>query len=212
MIKVKSEESARYEAGSANKTNSIRGSRGARLHSRVIDIATYECAGEEERIVVEGTLRDERCQETYVPNGEKFPRGVIHHMAVRLLVNCSTFVIEEIEVDLLHVPREICRETRDCLAPLKGMRIAKGFTAKVKSMVGGVHGCTHLVELLLAMAPAVIQGYAAYRTRKPPAPDADHSKMYLRLVNTCHVWREDGPIVEQFRRLEKRSEKLEIRN
>jgi len=46
------------------------------------------------------------------------------------------------------------------------MAIAKGFTARVKNLVGGNKGCAHLVELLLAMAPAAIQGYASYQAVK----------------------------------------------
>ena len=123
-------------------------------------------------------------------------------MSVRLLVNCSDLLIEDIDVDLLHVPRQTCLETIACLAPIKGLRIAKGFTAKVKNLVGGEKGCTHLVELLLAMAPAAIQGFAAYQTKRPAAIGAARAKlMYLRLVNTCHVWREDGPIAREIKRL-----------
>jgi hypothetical protein len=99
------------------------------------------------------------------------------------------------------VPREFCRETIDCLAPIKGLAIAKGFTAKVKELVGGNKGCAHVVELLLAMAPAAIQGYASYQSRRPVNYDPAHSKMTLQfLVNTCHAWREGGPLVEILRK------------
>ena len=178
---------------------SIWKSKGEKLHSRKIEVTTYDY--DEQRMIVEGSLKDDRFQESHAITGEKFPSGVIHHMAIRLLVNCSTLLIEDIDVDLISIPREACRETIGCLAPIKGLTITKGFTAKVKKLAGGKRGCTHLVELILAMAPAAIQGYATYQSRKQAVFDPDRAKMILQfLVNTCHAWREDGPFVEMFKR------------
>jgi hypothetical protein len=174
-------------------------SKGKKLHTRNIEVSTYAYDGQ--RIIVEGSLRDERFQESHVISGETFPSGVIHHMAIRLLVNCSNLLIEDIEVDLTSVPREMCRETIDCLAPIKGLTITRGFTAKVKKLAGGNKGCTHLVELILAMAPAVFQGFGAHQSQKPSNVDSDHAKMILQfLVNTCRIWREDGPVMEKFKK------------
>jgi hypothetical protein len=178
---------------------SIRKSKGEKLHTRNIKVTTYDYDGQ--KIIVEGFLKDDRFQESRVITGEKFPSGVIHHMAIRLLVNCSNLLIEDIDVDLLSVPREACRETIGCLAPIKGLTITKGFTAKVKKLIGGKKGCTHLEELILAMAPAAIQGYATYQSRKPVVFDPDYEKMILEfLVNSCRVWREDGPFVEMLKK------------
>ena len=178
---------------------SIWKSKGEKLHSRNIKITTYEYDGQ--RIIVEGSLKDDRFQESHSFTGEKFASGTIHHMTIRLLVNCSNLIIEDIDVELISVPREVCRETIDCLAPIKGLTITKGFTAKIKKLAGGKKGCTHLVELILAMAPAAIQGFAAYQSSKPVVFDPDREKMFLEfLVNTCRAWRDDGPFVEMFKK------------
>jgi hypothetical protein len=178
---------------------SIWKSKGKKCHTRNIQVTTYEHDGK--RIIVEGVLKDERFQESHVITGETFPSGVVHHMTIRLLVDCSTLLIEEVDVDLIAVPREACRETIDCLAHIKGLTVTRGFTAKVKKMAGGVRGCTHLVELILAMAPAVIQGFGAHQSLKPQHLDSGHAKLMVQfLVNTCRVWREDGPLVEIFKR------------
>jgi len=183
-------------------------SKGKKLHTRKIEVTTYDYDGQ--RIVVEGLLKDDRFQESHGITGETFPRGVIHHMAIRLLVNCSNLLIEDIDVDLISVPGEACRETIDCLAPIKGLTITKGFTLKVKKMAGGSKGCTHLVELLQAMAPAAIQGYAAYQSKEPVGFDPDRAKMLLKyLVNTCHAWREDGGPF--FEKVKKRLDRQQIR-
>ncbi len=176
---------------------SIWKSKGEKLHTRNIEVTTYDYDGQ--RIIVEGFLKDDRFQESYVATGEAFPSGVIHHMAIRMMVNCSNLLIEDIDVDLISVPREVCRETINCLAPIKGLTITKGFTSRVKKIAGGNKGCAHLVELLQAMAPAIFQGFAAHKSQKPSTFDSDETKMMLQyLVNTCHAWREDGPFVEMF--------------
>ncbi len=176
-------------------------SKGKKVHSRNIDVSTYEYDGQ--RIVVEGILRDDRFQDTYLMTGEKCPPGAIHHMAIRLLINCSNLQIEDVDVEFITVPREICRETLNCLDKIKGMTIARGFTVEVKKLAGGSKGCTHLVALLLSMAPAIFQGYAAYQAQKPASPDPERARMILLfLLNTCHAWREDGPNVELFKKLQ----------
>ena len=144
--------------------------KGEKLHTRNIKVTTYDC--DEQRIIVEGYLKDDRFQESYSMTGEKFPSGVIHHMAIRLMVNCSNLLIEDIDVDLISVPREVCRETIDCLTPIKGLTITKGFTAKVKKMAGGKKGCTHLVELILAMAPAATRPMVSLALLRPPPGQA----------------------------------------
>jgi Protein of unknown function (DUF2889) len=178
---------------------SIWKSRGEKLHTRNIEISTYDYNGQ--KIIVEGFLKDDRFQESRVITGETFPSGVIHHMAIRLLVNCSNLLIEDIDVDLISVPRKVCCETIRCLVSIKGLTITKGFTSKVKKLAGGNKGCTHLVELLLAMAPAAIQGYAAYQSKKPAVFDPNRAKMILQfLVNTCRAWRENGPLVKTLKK------------
>lgn len=168
-------------------------SKGRKLHTRSIEVSTYEYDGQ--RIIVEGFLRDERFQETHLMTGENLPAGVIHHMTVSLLVNCSNLLIEDIDVALPAIPRKECGETLKSLSPLKGLSITKGFTAKVKKIAGGVNGCTHLVELMLALAPAVFQGYAAHQSRKESFEPDQARRIVHSLVNTCHAWREDTPAI-----------------
>ena len=174
-------------------------SKGKKLHTRKIEVTTYDYDGQ--RIIVEGFLKDNRFQKSHGISGETRPRGIFHHMYIRLLVNCSNLSIEDVDVDLISVPREVCRETIDCLLPIKGLTITKGFTSKVKKLAGGNKGCTHLVELILAMAPAVFQGRQAQQSQKTSAFDSDQGKkIFQYLINTCHGWSEDGPFVEMFKK------------
>ncbi len=122
-------------------------------------------------------------------------------MRIRMLVNCSNF-LEDIDVDLVLFPGNTAGKQWDASPQSKGLTITRGFTSKVRKLAGGSKGCTHLLELLLAMAPAVFQGVAAHRSRTPSGANSEHTKLILKyLLNTCHAWREDGPFVAMHKKL-----------
>jgi hypothetical protein len=173
---------------------------GNKLHTRNITVTTYNY--DEQRIMVEGILKDDRPQEYHMVTGETLPPGVIHHMSIRILVDCSNLSVEDIDVDLISVPEKMCLETLGSLNSLKGLTITRGFTAKVKKLAGGKNGCTHLIELILVMAPAAFQGLIAYRAQKPSTFDPDRARRaFESLLNTCRAWKEDGPFVQKFKQL-----------
>ena len=169
-----------------------------KIHTRRIDIATYE--GGSESIIVQGVLTDERLAASYRPTGEPLPPGTVHHMIIRMEVRGAKLVIEDIEVEMPTVPMPECRETLDSLIPLKGLPIVSGFTNRVKDLVGGAKGCAHLVALITAMASAAVQGAWAAMTSKPRDPATFLPGARERIKDTCRVWRSDGP---KFKEVEK---------
>jgi hypothetical protein len=178
---------------------SIWESKGKKLRTRKIEVSTYEY--DEQRVIVEGSFKDGRFRKSYIITGEISPSGLIHHMTIRLLVNCSNRMIEDVGVNLTSFPMEECRETIGSLAPIKGLTITKGFTLKVKQMVGGNKGCTHLVELLQAMAPAVVQGVNTHQSQIPSSFNTDRTQRMLKnLINSCYAWKEDGPLVKRLQK------------
>jgi len=176
-----------------------------KAHDRTITISTYPAG--EGHAVVEGRLVDRRLRDNYLVTGEKRPAGEIHHMVIRLLVRTDTLVIEDVETDLVAVPRTECNAVRDSLAVIKGERIVRGYSDRMKELLGGVKSCTHLVALLIAMGPAALQGIFSSRAQKPMdvasmAADPVRLKFFMdTLVNTCYVWREDGPELARMREL-----------
>jgi hypothetical protein len=170
---------------------------GDKAHERTITIATYPA--DQNRVIVEGRLVDRRLKENYLLTGEKRPAGDIHHMVVRLLIDTAGIVIEDVEVEMVTVPRDECTQVRNSLDVIKGERIAQGFTNRMKSIVGGTKSCTHLVALLLAMGPAALQGIFSARAQKPVdlsamISDQARVKFFMKtMLNSCYVWREDGP-------------------
>ncbi len=170
---------------------------GEKVHARSITIATRPLDGD--RILVEGELVDTRLTEYYLLSGEKKRPGVLHHMIVRLLCEGARLKILDAEAEMPGIPREECGGLAESVKSVIGLSISAGFTAKLKSAMGGVKGCYHLLSLVNAMAPAAVQGYWSNRARKPLAArgiSAKDAMKYLPL-NSCHVWREDGPMVKQ---------------
>jgi len=173
-----------------------------KIHTRRIDVATYE--GHSDTIIVEGRLKDERFKQIYRPTGENVPPGTVHHMIIRMKVRRSELIIEDIDVDMPTVPHEGCPETRTSLEPVKGMRITSGFTTKVKDLVGGSKGCAHLVALLVSMASAAVQGAWTALSRNPVENSGYLERAMQTIVDTCRVWRTDGPMLKKYRKKFKR--------
>jgi hypothetical protein len=80
----------------------------------------------------------------------------------------------------------------------------------VKENLGGPRGCTHLNSLLLAMAPAALQGFWSSRTRKPvDLGQASKGLAKEYLIDTCWVWRSDGPLAQELAAAFKKRDKGE---
>jgi Protein of unknown function (DUF2889) len=167
------------------------------VHTRKIDIQTFDLGAG--AIVVEGTLKDDRLHATYPMTGEQRPPGTVHHMTVRMRVTGPAMTIDAIDVELPAVPRDGCPEAASSLESIVGLRITAGFTGRVKARVGGARGCTHLVALLLAMAPAAVQGFWAAVSTEPVDPSVYGEKALALLTDTCRVWRRNGPLMTEYR-------------
>lgn len=167
-----------------------------KIHRRDIAISTYEAP--ERSIVVEGILTDDRLRPTHTMAGGSRPAGRIHHMIVRIHVEGPPLIIAAVEAEMPEAPLAECLRTREMLAPVAGMKLSAGFTAAVKARIGGANGCAHLTALLLAMAPAAVQGFWTMAAARPIAPDERRGILQHFLADTCYVWRRDG---EQLRTL-----------
>ncbi|OQY13519.1 MAG: hypothetical protein B6I30_02840, partial [Desulfobacteraceae bacterium 4572_187] len=66
---------------------------------------------------------------------------------------------------------------------------------------GGINGCLHLTTLVLAMAPAIIQGYWVYRNKEKGDNEISPEILNNYLIDTCWVWRKDGPLLAELRQM-----------
>jgi hypothetical protein len=167
------------------------------IHRRLLTLTSYP-AGEDE-IVIEGSLKDERFRPVYELSGRKRDKGVIHDLVIRLLVGGSPLTIIDAEAEMRHVPRELCVETRNSIKNIIGMVIRSGFGDRVHKIIGGVKGCAHLTHLLTVMAQEALHGYWTHKMGKPGIPprSLDDIDGLPYLINSCSLWRENGPLVKE---------------
>jgi hypothetical protein len=170
-----------------------------RIHQRVLDMSTY--ALDDEKVVVEGTLRDERFRPIYELSGQKREEGVVHHMIIRLVVGGLPLRILDAEADMPHVPMPLCVTTRESVKKIIGLKIKSGFGEKVHKLIGGVEGCAHLTHLLTVMVQEALHGYWTHKMRKPEPPPGSLEEIegLSYLLNSCSMWRKDGPIMQEIK-------------
>lgn len=166
---------------------------GCKIQSRSIDITSHEDG--DEHIIVSGQLCDRRLVPTTDLKGKPREAGIVHQMQICMKVATRSLVIEEIEAEMQHVPHEECNEMHRSVEGIKGLTLSPGFSSQVKKTLGGRKGCIHLTTLLLAMAPAALQGYWVHNDRKPERRRISGEHLEAYLVDTCRVWRREGPLV-----------------
>lgn len=174
--------------------------KGRKIHARNIEISTYEY--DDEYIVVEGELKEDALIAIYI-SGEKHQPHTVHHMVIRMIVECSSLTIKEINVEMPGIPYDECIETSNSLDMIKGLRISPGFTSKVKKSLKGNKRCVHLTTLLLAMAPAVMQGFWVYSARDLGGNGVSSNMIKDYLIDSCWVWRRDGELVSRLKQKRK---------
>ena len=166
---------------------------------------------------IEGRITDEK---TYTQDNDD--RGTleagdyVHNMWIRLTVDFRMNIVD-VEAATDSSPYRICPEITPNFKRLIGLRIAGGFHREVKARLGGVHGCTHLVELLGPVATTAFQTISSDRAtelheahqakvaklkgEEPGQVRAGSSTRPKRppaVLNTCHAWRADGEVVRRW--------------
>ncbi|MBW2609270.1 MAG: DUF2889 domain-containing protein [Deltaproteobacteria bacterium] len=174
---------------------------GKPIHSRSLDLKTYPV--DDDHIVVEGWLKDERFRKVYDIDGQIKDPGPVHHMAIRILVGGMPLTIIDAEAEMPHVPHHLCPSTRDSIKRVIGLEIKSGFGENVHRLIGGIEGCAHLTHLFTVMSQEALHGYWNNKmTKKPIDPGLIGDKESLAfLVNSCQLWREGGPLISEFKGL-----------
>jgi hypothetical protein len=129
------------------------------------------------------------------------PAGAaLHHMQLRLTIDRDRR-IHALRSAMPGTPYAGCGEVQAALQRLVGCSVGRGWRRTVAERLGGVDGCTHVRALLEAMAAAAVQGFASARhdPRRPAESPAVHAFPLDALLDTCHGWRRDGPVVQRQR-------------
>jgi hypothetical protein len=115
---------------------------------------------------IEGRITDEKTYEH--PNewrGPLKPGDHVHDMSIRLTLD-HRFTIVDVEAVTDESPYRICGEVAPDFKKLIGLRIGGGFHRAVRERLGGVHGCTHIVELLGPVATTAFQTVSSTKARE----------------------------------------------
>ena len=143
---------------------------------------------------IEGHLTDVK---TYsFPNeyrGEIAADEPLHDMWLRLTID-EDFVVRDIEAVTDAGPFEVCPAITANFKKMVGTRLKSGWRRDVREALGGVEGCTHLVETLGDMATVAFQTLYPYLNKKTK----DRPRIGRPpLLDSCHAFRSDGPLAKK---------------
>lgn len=146
---------------------------------------------------VEAALQDITVPPTQLPFKALPAGGVIHDMSISMVFDAK-MLIRSVEARTHSGATPYCAEINSAYGKLAGLRIGGGFKQAVRERVGGVAGCTHLTELMDAMATAAFQTtFSTTRDRRAAMPPEQLAAPIPRpsVIDTCHAYRMDGEAV-----------------
>jgi hypothetical protein len=161
---------------------------------------------------IEGRITDEKTYEHANEwRGPLKPGDFVHDMSIRLTID-HTLLIVDAEAVTDKSPYQMCGDIAPDFKKLIGLRIGGGFHRAVRERLGGVHGCTHIVELLRPLATTVFQTVSSKKARDlnrahreksgtlppkdPNAPPKPRRKPYM--LDSCHTWASDSEVTRRW--------------
>jgi hypothetical protein len=128
------------------------------------------------------------------------PGEPLHDMWLRVTLDDGMVVRDVIAVAAAH-PFRICPEITGDFKRLIGETIGAGWSRRVRTLLGGVAGCTHLVDLLGPIGTIAFQtiksGRARAQSERPEPAKSDAPRRRPAVIDTCHAMRADGEVVQR---------------
>ncbi|MEE3045769.1 MAG: DUF2889 domain-containing protein [Pseudomonadota bacterium] len=137
--------------------------------------------------------------------GEIPPGEPVHGMWIRVTIG-DDLVIRAVEAVTDYAPFNGCDAITPNYENLVGLKLGPGLRKQIRDRVGGVHGCTHLNELMGPVATTAFQtvfpilareSLEAKKQDDPSDGGASKPARRMPLINTCHGWRSDGAAVKR---------------
>lgn len=158
------------------------------LHRRNITIRGYK--REDGLFDIEGHLHDTKDIDFKVASGSRMAGESLHSMWLRITID-ATLTIVDAEAASDAMPYVgYCDQIAPDYKKLIGMAIRPGFTNRVREQLGGIHGCTHITELIGSLATTAFQTIAGQGLQNP-----DNKPFQL---DRCHALRTDGPAIARY--------------
>ena len=158
------------------------------LHHRTISMRGYK--RDDGLFDIEGHLHDTKDVDFKVASGMRYAGDSIHSMWLRITIDMTLTIVDAVaSTDAMPYPGH-CNEIVPDYRKLIGLSIRPGFTSQVRDRLGGIHGCTHITELVGSLATTAFQTIAGMGLQAP-----DRKPFQL---DRCHALRTDGPAVAKF--------------
>jgi len=162
------------------------------MHTRTIECRGYE--REDGLWDIEAHLVDTK---TYVHTRrhggrEREPGQPVHDMWLRLTIDLD-LKVRGAEAVTDDGPYPHCGDIAPNFKSLIGLTIGPGWRRKTLELLGGIRGCTHLVELLGPIGTTAFQATGRARESRKSASTA--RKPYQ--LNACHVYKDDSEAVRE---------------
>ena len=163
------------------------------MHTRAIECKGYERADGlwdiEAHLVDTKTYAHSRRQ-----GGRDRAAGEpVHDMWLRLTIDLD-MVIHAAEARTDEGPYPICGDVTVNFKALAGVKIGRGWRRDIAERLGGVKGCTHLVELLGPLGTTAFQATGRARSARETARPSSRKPYQL---NSCHVYADDAEAVRE---------------
>ncbi len=167
------------------------------VHTRAIDYRGYE--REDGLWDIEAHMTDKKTYE-FKNNwrGQISVGEPLHEMLLRLTID-NDFIIRNVVAVTDNSPFEMCPDITPAYKVLIGIRMGPGWRKAIRMKVGGIDGCTHITELLFPMATVAMQTIWPSKSPRKKKSDSDTGKSQKRplVLNTCHAWSSDSPVVKE---------------
>jgi hypothetical protein len=158
------------------------------LHRRSIEIHGFKRA--DGLYDIEGHLVDTKPVDFRLASGMRPAGQPIHDMWLRITVD-ATLTIVDAAAAMDGVPFvDHCGKIVPAYRKLVGLAIRPGYNHRVKELLGGVQGCTHVTELAGVLATAAFQTMAGQIEQDPDRKPFQ--------VDRCHALDARGPAVAHY--------------
>jgi hypothetical protein len=135
------------------------------LHRRSIEIQGYQ--REDGLYDIEGHLVDTKARDFRLAAGIRAAGEPIHGMWLRITVDKALNIVDaSASMDAMPYV-DHCDRIVPAYKLLVGLAIRPGYHQRVKELLGGVRGCTHVTELASSLATAAFQTMAGQRVQDP---------------------------------------------
>lgn len=117
---------------------------------------------------IEAHLTDVKNHDYRLKTGVRRAGTAIHEMWIRITVDRQLNIVAAIAAsDAVPYPGG-CEAIAPAYGKLAGLNLLKNFNKRVRDLLGGVRGCTHLTEMLAGFPTAAIQTFAGEMPEESP--------------------------------------------